>query len=342
MVDLRRALLEGQGVKTFLMTIVGLSVAGMTPVAADGPPSAFFEALRAADRQLATVGRRLTVSNVVLCDRRMPALGWALHSFQQYQPEVRSTVKQIFGFETPVSVEAVVKGGAADRSGIRDNDSLIAVGSTSLTASVVGATSQTADRDRALTAIEALPPEGAVTVIIVRAGQRLHATLSPEAACRSRFEIVVGNGFDAQADGGNVQLGERFFEGFSEEEIAVVVAHELAHNILHHRERLDAAKVSRGIVAEFGRNGRLIRRTEDEADQLSVYLLANAGYDPFAAGRFWRTRGAKLGDGIFRSRTHGSAAARARAVDEIAATVAGQSARPIIPTMIATRDQPLS
>ena len=51
-----------------------------------------------------------------------------------------------------------------------------------------------------------------------------------------------------------------------------------------HRVRLDAARVSRGFLGNFGRNARLIRETEVEADRLSVYLLERAGYDPAGGG----------------------------------------------------------
>src|SRR3546814_20470345 len=47
----------------------------------------------------------------------------------------------------------------------------------------------------------------------------------------------------------------------------------------------------------FGRNARLIRTTEIEADRLSVVLLANAGQDPMAAARLWRDHGKRPGDG---------------------------------------------
>ena len=72
-----------------------------------------------------------------------------------------------------------------------------------------------------------------------------------------------------------------------EAQLAAVIAHELAHNILRHRARLDAVGIHRGILGQFGRNARLIRQTEVEADQLSVYLMDRAGYDPQAIITFW-------------------------------------------------------
>jgi predicted Zn-dependent protease len=46
--------------------------------------------------------------------------------------------------------------------------------------------------------------------------------------------------------------------------------------------------VDRGLFAPFGRNARLIRQSEAEADRLSLYLMDRAGYDPAAAPAFWR------------------------------------------------------
>ena len=299
--------------------------------------------MRAADTRLATIAERLATANVDLCERRQPALGMVLHSLRQYRESDWPMVKRVFAFRAPVSVEAVIEGGAAQAAGVAANDGIVAIGDQALPTAVAEAGKPAStDRDRALSLIDAVPAGQALTITLDRNGEVVRRTLTPRAACRSRFEIAVGNGFDAQADGTVVQLGEKFFEGMSDEEIAVVVAHELAHNVLRHRARLDAAGVSRGIAGEFGRNARLIRETEDQADALSVYLLANAGYDPLAPGRFWRAWGNKIGlEGIFRSRTHSSARSRAMAMDTIAETIPATTLRPIVPTLIATRDKPL-
>jgi hypothetical protein len=326
-----------------IMLVLAALLAAAAPPASDSPGEAFFVALRTADTRLATIADRLATANVALCDRRMPAFGLLLHALTQYREADWPVLRRVFTFAAPISVEGVVDGGTAQQAGVAANDAVVAIGGKALAASSGAAKPASGDRDHALSLIDAAPVDQPLSMTFVRGGETFQRQLMPRAACRSRFEIIVGQGFDAQADGSNVQLGERFFEGFSDEEIAVVVAHELAHNILHHRERLDAAKVSRGIAAEFGRNARLIRETEDQADQLSVYLLANAGYDPFAAGRFWRTNGNKIGlEGIFRSRTHSSSGARAKAMDAIAASILPAAARPIIPALVATRDQPLN
>jgi hypothetical protein len=323
--------------------IVLAAIAAIASPTPNSPDEAFFGVLRTADTRLATIAERLATANVDLCDQRQPALGMVLHSLRQYRESDWRTVKRVFGFRAPVSVEAVIEGGPAQNAGVAANDAVVAIGDQPLPASAAEAAKPAStDRDRALSLIDAAPTGQPLTITFDRNGETIRHTLRPRVACRSRFEIAIGNGFDAQADGTIVQLGEKFFEGMSDEEIAVVVAHELAHNILHHRARLDAAGISRGLAAEFGRNARLIRETEDQADQLSVYLLANAGYDPLAPGRFWRKWGNKIGlEGIFRSRTHSSARSRATAMDAIAASITPDVRRPIIPPLVATRDKPL-
>lgn len=323
--------------------IVLAALAATAAPAADSPNEAFFGVLRTADTRLATIAERLATANVDLCDQRQPALGMVLHSLRQYRQSDWPTVKRVFGFGGPVAVEAVLAGGAAQNAGVVANDAVAAIGDQALPTSAADATKpESTDRDRALALIDAAPANQPLTITFDRNGEVTPRTLTPRAACKSRFEIVIGNGFDAQADGTVVQLGEKFFEGMSDEEIAVVVAHELAHNVLRHRARLDAAGISRGLAAEFGRNARLIRETEDQADQLSVYLLANAGYDPGAPGRFWRKWGNKIGlEGIFRSRTHSSAKSRAGAMDAIAAGIGPTTPRPIVPSIMAVRDKPL-
>jgi hypothetical protein len=323
--------------------IVLAAIAAISSPTPDSADEAFFGVLRTADTRLAMIAERLATANVDLCDQRQPALGMVLHSLRQYRESDWPTVKRVFGFRAPVSVEAVVEGGPAQNAGVAANDAVVAIGDQALPASAAEAAKPAStDRDRALSLIDAAPTGQPLTITFDRNGETVRRALRPRAACRSRFEIAIGNGFDAQADGTIVQLGEKFFEGMSDEEIAVVVAHELAHNILHHRARLDAAGISRGLAAEFGRNARLIRETEDQADQLSVYLLANAGYDPLAPGRFWRKWGNKIGlEGIFRSRTHSSARSRATAMDAVAASITPDVRRPIIPPLVATRDKPL-
>lgn len=307
---------------------------------AQADPAATFTALRAVDQRMATIAYRLTTANAPLCRGLVPAPGWAIHSLGQYDPALRDQARMSFGFEAPIAVEAVVAGAPAARAGVVANDSILAVNGEPLTGTL-GAKADSSARDRAQAVIARQPAGAALRIELVRGGVRRTVAVAPPAGCPGSFEVLLGPGMDASADGSIVQIAVRFFERYTDDQVAVVVAHELAHNILRHRARLDAAKVSRGLLAEVGRNGRLFRQTETEADLLGMHLLRNAGYDPHKAVAFWRDHGGDVDGGLFRSRTHPSSKARAQAIaDEIARIPAG-SPRPYLPPLLASRDTPL-
>ena len=71
----------------------------------------------------------------------------------------------------------------------------------------------------------------------------------------------------------------------SDQELAFVVAHEMAHNILGHA---DEDSGSRGLFAELGFGAKRIKVSEMEADAFAVELLAGAGYDLTAPESFLR------------------------------------------------------
>ena len=306
-----------------------------------GDQRATLEALRRIDLRLATIAYRLTTANATLCRELSPTPGWALHALGQYDAGLRDDARAVFGFETPIAVEAVVAGAPAARAGVRDRDSIVAVDGVDVPTDVPGGPASSAARDRMTGRIAALPAARPLRVELVRDGVRRTVTIPAAAGCRSGFEVLLGPKMTAVADGSIVQIGVRFFERYGDDAVAVVVAHELAHNILHHRERLDAAKVGRGLFADVGRNGRLFRRTEDDADLLGLYLIRNAGYDPQNAVRFWRDHGGDVDGGLLRSRTHGSSKARAAALEAEIAHIPRDAPVPYRPPVLATRDQPL-
>ena len=303
-------------------------------------PDGFFAALRTVDARMAAIGHRLATANAPLCDRLAPTPGIALHALGQYEPEMRAEARAAFGFAAPVSVETVVPGSAAARAGLADDDALVAVNGESVGGNLPPK-ADSAERGAALALIARAPADRPLRLEVLRGGRRFSLTVPPSPGCRGAFEVLLGPKMEASSDGAVVQVGSRFFERYRDDEVAVVVAHELAHIILRHAARLDAAGVKRGLLAEVGRNGRLFRRTEDEADLLGLHLLRNAGYDPRVAVRFWREHGGDVDGGLFRSRTHRSSKARAERLEAELAALPASAPTPYRPAILATRDSPL-
>lgn len=82
----------------------------------------------------------------------------------------------------------------------------------------------------------------------------------------------------------------------NDDQLATVLAHEIAHALAHHsNERLTRAQSGR---VGFLMNKKFDREQESEADHIGVFLMTFAGYDPNEAVRFWvRMSHAHAGDG---------------------------------------------
>lgn len=324
------------GLRRLLTLSVLATLLAAAPASAD---SAMFEAIRDADASLARIGYRLATANAPLCDSLEPGLGLLLHTPGQYARDLRSEAVRHFRFDGPVGVEQVIAESPAARAGMLPDDALLGIGAVRFAPADLTSEASTASLIAVYREIAALPADEPVEIHGRRGGQDYVRAVDPVPACRTRFELVVRRDFTAEADGEMVQVSSRFFEEYPQDLVAAAIAHELAHNILHHRRRLEEKGVSYGLMAGFGRNVRYFRQTELEADILSVSLLANAGYDPEVAARFWEKFGPSNAGGMLSSRSHPAWRDRLATIRKAIADLGPQ--RPSKPAILATRGRPL-
>jgi len=301
-----------------------------------------FVALRKADLRLASIAYRLTTRNVALCKELQPELGIQFHTLLQYQPSARVPAQTAFGFVSAVGIEAVVPGSPGEIAGILMNDSLVSIGGMPVPQKlpILNQPATAAQRDAVDQQLADLPADRAIRLGLIRRGRAVTIDVAAQPGCRSRFEVHGED--EAAADGAIVQIGAKYLDLFDDDGIAVLVAHELSHIILRHRVRLEAAGAKFGVFSEFGKSLGFHRQSENEADRLSVYLLANAGYDPLLPGRFWRGPGRQLDPGIFRNRAYPGITQRAAILDAEAAKILANARRPVIPGLLSRRDEPLT
>ena len=308
-----------------------LALAAAAPALAVDDPLA---PLRAQDERLLRIAEPIMAGNVQLCDRTMPALGVALQSADQYSVQAPPP------FAAPVAFAAVLTGSAAARAGIVRDDGLLSIDGKPVTKRPELRNSPL--RDSAFAMLAEHPAGTPLVVGIVHGGQARDLTIPVKQECLALVEILADQGNDARSDGRVIQIGFGLASRATDDQIATIFAHELGHSILHHRERLSAADVNKGFLGEFGRNRRLNLQAEEEADRLSVHLLANAGIDPHAAAAFWRSKlGRQLSGGMFHDRVHLSAKSRAAMLDSEAATLPA-GGQPSYPTeLMAMRNRPM-
>lgn len=263
-------------------------------------------AFQALDGRVQSAAWRLVRGNAPYCRDVAPGIGLVLFDAAGYSDP--KAVRDALGLSRDVAVGAVAVDSPAARAGLRAAQPLSAVAGQAVAALPPAGPSDYArlvglhDRvDAALRAsgrVELADGEGnAVTVV-------------GEPACASRFELL-SSGSKAAADGKRVVIGRKLVEALPEDDLlAAALAHELAHNLLGHRARLDVS----------GRSWGKVRVTEREADRLAPWLLANAGYDPQAAVRFFERWGPTFDPGLFATPDHDGWKARVRTVAaEIAA-----------------------
>ena len=272
--------------------------------------------LRDADLRLASLVYRLAIANNALCDSHESETGMVIQTLDQFPRDLRLQARAAFHFETPVIVEAVVDDSPSKVAGIQPGDGIEMVNGQSLTDSSTNVAPSTATRDNAENALSKLPSGETATVKLARNGVHFNLQFVPRESCSVRSELVTDSGFGAQSDDQRIQIGIDYLARFDNDDIAALVAHELAHIILQHTKRLEAQGVHRGLIEEFGRNACKIREAENEADRFSIWLLANAGFDPSIAPKFWRGKGRSISGRIFKSSTHDSAMRRADAMDD--------------------------
>ena len=303
------------------MTIRGALAAaalfGAVPAAAAAPPPvlrAQLDALQALDTRVQSVGWRLARANAPWCRQVAPGIG--LQVFDAAGFSDPAAVRAALDLPGDIAVGAVAADSPAARAGLRPHRALRAIAGQPVAALPAVAPGDYARLVGLHDRIDAaLLATGSVGFSDASGGE---IAVSGEAACVSRFELT-SSGSKAAADGQRVVIGRKLVEALPEDELlAAALAHELAHNLLAHRARLDAS----------GRSWSKVKATEREADRLAPWLLANAGYDPKAVVRFFERWGPRFDRGILATPDHDGWKKRARVVSrEIAALRAAQARR---------------
>lgn len=310
-----------------------LALLAVSASEAQQPAQSALVAMRALDARVATIGHRLAVASQSWCRDREWLPGIALHDLSQYGAAERPAAIRAFGLDRGPAILALAAAGPAERDGLAVDDVVVEIEGGPPPRAELGPSGTFTGMEQILAAFDTAFADGTALLRIRRGEAARDVTVRAERGCATRFQVVPRRSLNAYADGRYVQLTTAIVDYVADDgELAAVLAHEFAHNVLRHRARLDAAGVARGFFGNFGRNARLIRETEEEADRLSVWLLDRAGFDPAATIRFW-SRFGRRGLNIIGSPTHGGWGGRvARFETEIAtmrqAQAAGGNARP--------------
>lgn len=260
--------------------------------------------LQAADERVQTIGWRLSQANAQQCPRGAPGIGLLLGDMQTFNDP--AAARAAYGLSGDIAVAAVAADSPAAAAGLAANMVITAVAGEA-----IGLPPRRGSWDRVWALQARLEHTAAQTgeVALTLAGGRV-ITVKAAPSCAVRF-ILDDAKSNAGATRAQVRIGRKTLARLSRDDalVAALIAHELAHAALDHETVLGPGK----------RTVEAVRRTEREADRLSVWLLAKAGYDPAAAPQMIRLI-SPHGLLVVAAPTHGKASTRAQTMTaEIAA-----------------------
>ncbi|MDH3579843.1 MAG: M48 family metallopeptidase [Hyphomicrobiales bacterium] len=264
-----------------------------------------FESLISETRRLQSVSFRIRTANTAWCRQAIgPQFGMSVLSLENLEPDIRPIAAERLGLDQMVGVVHVVKNSPARRAGLAPGDRLVEVDGraipggqkgTRVLAQILGA----ARTDRSL------------RVSVLRRGRTLNFTLTPVPGCAYPVLLAGQGQAPAFTNARRIIVQRDFIRlGSSDDELALIVAHELAHLVIGHLKKrrgddvgtiIGGFRVDTPVGAEKRDGDGLLSRVrrddspetfkdrqEREADYFSLYFMARAGYDPLAAERFWR------------------------------------------------------
>jgi hypothetical protein len=305
-----------------VLLFVGLSLSACAPTLRQIPVDAGLAASEAEkqrelaldlmmkrDDRLTDVAFPLRRAAADLCSEHQKVMGIRFHDKSTYLPEYRQAAANLYNVGNAVQVRSVCPGFPAAEAGIAPKDSILAVDGAPV--------KNTKDAMKKLK--KAAERGSAVTLTVANSDGR-HDVLVPFVTVAAYpVELAANDEINAFADGEKVYIATgmlRFAE--TEEELAVVVGHELAHNCLGHTGKktgnwLLGSLVDAAVLAGTGVDtGNLFgavagnsfsKEFEAEADYMGLYLVQRAGYDITSAPQFWRRMAAEYPSSIKHSYT---------------------------------------
>ena len=265
---------------------IALAAGAAVPSSAASDRLGRFEQLRAQDLRVATVAYRLSIANAGRCHENLtPQLGFVLHSIEQYGPADREDAARSFGLGTHVGVMAVVGGSPAQAAGLAAGDELVSVNGRDLDITGAGAAPTRASVDRAQRLVVEEMRRGEVTLRVAGAGGDRELRFGAAVGCPSNVELVPGEAVNAWADGSRVIVSEGLLRLCdTDADLALVIGHEMAHNLLGHRHLSSGA--TSGLLSATAAGSAETREGEEAADGLGVRLAVTAAYDLAGAETF--------------------------------------------------------
>lgn len=295
--------------------------------------------------------RRILKANVDACtaEHIQGDLGARVNILDNISSSYQAAAKKLDDLTDVPTVVAVYADGPGLAAGLKKGDAILEINNNR-----IGTGTDAMDK------LDHLKANDEITLQIQRGLETKDITLTTEALCDYKLIYLHEDIVNAFATGKEVVITsgmKRFLK--SDDELAMTVGHELAHNTMGHidKQKTNVAigtiagamvQILTGVnMAEWGSNvGReaYSQSFEAEADYVGVYYASKAGFDPRAAKDMWRRMAADHPAGIhLEGSSHPSTAKRVLAIEATIDEVEQKKANnePLTPNLIPEDSQPV-
>lgn len=294
--------------------------------------------------RLYKVAAPLLIDNAELCTRHARnLLGFTAKNRYTYPGTYNDAAHAVLGMGERLQVTNVLAGSGAAKAGLRQGDELVAAGGKPLP------TGPNALSQAGAVFGPIVQKQASLPLTIERRGSQRDVTVPVTRACAFGIELGNADNINAYADGQRVMV-TRGMMGFvqNDDELAYVVAHTMAHNMLNHAasqrnsatigsiiDNLTRITPDTSMLIGSGGIKAMPAAHDSAADRLAVYLLARADYRIEGIAGFWKrfadTYPATVLNG--HSANHPALAQRTAAIDKAVAEVKAKKSanKPLTP-----------
>ena len=306
------------------------------------------------ERRVNDIAFRIQAANQDLCATRHAVSGLHIASRDEYDSKVRDIAAEAFGLADGLTIVYVPSGSPAATAGIRAGDQLVSLNGEAVPEGKGAA----AKASRRLREVLDKAPSQPLNLVVRRAGAEQALVIAPVTSCA--YSVVVSDEkvVNAFADGKAIYITRSIVKlAGSDEELALVIAHELAHNGQRHTQAqvsngrmlgvpgliLDGLFAANGVNTggRFTRAGMQIGMShgsvafEQEADYVGMYYLARAGYSIEGVEEFWRKMAVENPEAIYVKSSHPTSSSRFVAIAATAKEIEAKRAagEPLTPNL---------
>ncbi len=248
----------------------------------------------AMQERLDKVGGQLLINNIDICRKQLRnLLGFSVANKYSYSPSLASLASETYGLDDRLQIMSVIPKSGAERAGLQRGDILVSI------ANKPAPQGMNAERDTVEMLSSFVLKNKSIALTILRHNTPRKMTVAFTPACGFRIELGQTANVNAYSDGNRILItqGMMLFAK-SNEDLAYVIAKEMAHNVLGHPKTLQNTRTATSLIDNLIRpNPRQITQTnlkpmpkkfDIDADTLSLAIALRGGYEIDNAPHFWK------------------------------------------------------